>query len=83
MRERKEFKKVEEHGWFGGVCGGIAYSLAIPVLWIRISFFLIVFFLTNPFFDYVGQFLFWFYLLAWAFAPDWDTDPNDYEERTA
>ncbi len=83
MSERKPFKKVREDGWIGGVCGGIAYAFGIPTLWLRIIVIIVLFCFTNPFFDYLGQFVFWFYLLAWIFGPDWDTDPEDYKERTA
>jgi len=83
MQERRPFKKVDDDSWIAGVCGGIAYAYGLPVVMVRIFFVLFVFILTNPFTEYVGQILFWIYILAWIFAPEWDEDPEDYAQRTA
>lgn len=83
MRGRKPFKRVNEDYWVAGVCGGIAYAFGIPTLWVRIIVIITLFCFTNSFFHYFGQFVFWFYLLAWFLAPVWGKDPDDYEERTA
>lgn len=82
--ERKPFKKVTRHphSWIAGVCGGLAYSLGIPVLYVRIGAIVALCIFTNGFFDYLGSFVFWGYIIAWIFAPRWAEDPADFEKRT-
>ena len=81
---RRPFKKVsDDHKWLVGICGGIAYAFGIPVLFIRIGCILIFLLGTNPYVDFLGSIVFWMYILFWIFAPRWDKDPLDYEERTA
>lgn len=83
MKDRKPLRKVDNDSWVAGVCGGIAYAYGLPVTVVRIFFVVFVLILTNPWTYYVGQTLFWFYILFWIFGPDWDSDPRDYDRRTA
>lgn len=79
---RRPFKKVSgSHKWFVGICGGIAYAFGIPALFVRIGF-IVLFLCTNRYVDYIGSFVFPAYILIWIFAPRWDVDPDDYDERT-
>lgn len=83
MTERKPLRKINDDSWIAGVCGGIAYAYGLPVTFVRIFFFLFVFILTNSYTYYIGQALFLFYVLFWAFGPDWYSDPKDYDRRTS
>ena len=83
MKKRKPLKRVNNHEWLAGVCGGIAYAYGLPVVGVRIFFILFMFVLTNPWTYYIGQTLFWFYILFWFLGPEWSSDPEDYDERTA
>jgi len=83
MPERRPFRRIDKDRWIGGVCSGIAYAYVLPVTGVRIFFVLFVFILTNPYTEYVGQILFWVYILAWLFGRDWNQDPEDYTERTS
>ncbi len=83
MKQRKPLKAVNREGLIGGVCGGIAYAYGLPVTLVRIFFVLFVLVLTNDWTAYIGQVLFWFYILFWAFGPEWAKDPKDYNSRTA
>jgi len=84
MNDRRPFKRVRtKDRWIGGVCGGFAYALKIPVLWIRIAFIVLFAVFTNPYVAYVGSAAFWVYVLCWIFAPEWESDLPDYEARTS
>jgi len=58
---------------FLGVCGGIAYWLGVPAWIVRLATVASVFFTS-------GIVLFAYYLL-WAFMPEWEELPEDYEKR--
>jgi len=80
---RRPFKKVsDDHKWFVGICGGLAYAFGVPVLLVRVGFILLML-CTNPYLHYIGGLIFSAYILFWIFAPRWDEDPEDYEERTS
>ncbi len=83
MPNRRPLRKVSEDSWIAGVCGGIAYAYGLPVTVVRIVFVIFVFVLTNPWTHYIGSTLFVFYVLFWILGPEWDSDPADYDERTA
>ena len=83
--KRPPFKRLSEnseHAWFKGVFAGIAYAHGWPVTWVRVAAILILCGGTNSIFYYAGTAIVLAYILAYEFAPEWDKDPEDYEERT-
>lgn len=66
----KEFKLPRNKGWFAGVCAGLAYALQIPVLLLRIIWFIAIWYYG------VGLGL---YIIIWIIAPIWNRDPTDME----
>jgi phage shock protein PspC (stress-responsive transcriptional regulator) len=65
---------MNENNWFGGICSGLAYSLAVPTWLVRLILFVSLF---------LGGASFWLYVALWVFVPEWDFDPDDYEEVTS
>ncbi len=72
-RELKRFHCLEEPGWIGGVCAGLAYRLGVAIWLIRLALVLTV--LTFG----VGVGI---YILLWIFVPNAAKTPSDYAERT-
>lgn len=70
---QRQFKRVNNDEWIGGVCGGLAYWLGIPVLIIRLIVLVSVFGYGVSMIPYI---------FLWVFAPRWDHDPEDYDEVT-
>jgi len=75
---RKDFRRVQDNNWVGGVCGGIAYAFGISAILVRVVALVLVL-LSVP---YAAGVVFWGYIIAWACCPIWDEDPADYLERT-
>jgi phage shock protein PspC (stress-responsive transcriptional regulator) len=73
----KNFKRMNQNKWLGGVLSGIAYKLNIPTWILRLAFFLALFSskLFSP--------LCFGYLLVAIFAPKYKFDPDDYEQVCA
>lgn len=82
-KDRKPFARIMHDRWVAGICAGIAYSLKIPVVLVRVVFILFVLILTDYWVKYIGCTLFSFYLLSWFFAPTLDYEPRDYRKRTS
>jgi phage shock protein PspC (stress-responsive transcriptional regulator) len=70
---RRVFRLVKENNWIGGVCGGLAYWLGIPVWIVRMIW------TASVVYFGVGFLL---YVILWIFVPNWDEDPKDYDEIT-
>jgi phage shock protein PspC (stress-responsive transcriptional regulator) len=68
----KEFKRMNQHAGFLGVCSGLAYAMGAKVWVIRLLTFLACFF--------TGSIIFWAYVAMGIFAPKWSADPADYQE---
>jgi phage shock protein PspC (stress-responsive transcriptional regulator) len=71
----QKFKRMNEHSIFLGVMSGLAYFLEAPV-WIVRSIFCIFCFLAG----FSGLFFVFLYLLVGFLAPQFDIDPQNYEE---
>jgi phage shock protein PspC (stress-responsive transcriptional regulator) len=82
MDERRPFKAVKKEAWIGGVCAGLAYAYGLPVLWLRVAAILLFVAFSNSYVVWMGAAVFWVYVILWIFAPQWKTDPADYEART-
>lgn len=67
-------RKVREHRMFFGVCGGLAYRLAFPIVLLRV----ITTLLALTLFPFIITLYFIFVLVM----DTWSIDPDDYEERT-
>lgn len=67
----RKFKRVRQHAWLAGVCGGLAYWLDMPTWLVRLGVFCLVVF--------AGIGIIPYFLLA-IFAPSWGQDPLDYEQ---
>jgi phage shock protein PspC (stress-responsive transcriptional regulator) len=82
---RKPLYRIEFDRWIAGVCAGIAYSLRIPVMLIRIfyTFFIIIFIYENSWVKYISYAIILFYILAWNFSPTLYDEPKDYKYRTS
>lgn len=69
----RRLRRVSQHSWVGGVCGGAAYWLGFPAWIVRLA-------LAVAVFGYgVGLGV---YILLWIFMPEWTQDPADYEAVT-
>lgn len=70
----RPFRRLPGPGWLGGVCAGIAYSLAAPTWLVRLLWVLFS----------VGGFGFCvlLYFLLWIFVPADAFTPPDYGQRT-
>lgn len=69
----RNLKRVTEHGWFGGVCSGLAYWTRTPTWLWRLGS--AVLFLCAG----VGLVP---YILLWIFMPKCEQTPVDYNEAT-
>jgi phage shock protein PspC (stress-responsive transcriptional regulator) len=72
MDDRK-LRRVTEDEWIGGVCGGVAYWLGVPVWLTRLVW------TCAALFYGIGIGL---YILLWIFLPKWEDTPADYEQIT-
>lgn len=66
-----QFKRVNQHAKLFGLCGGFAYWLGLPAWLVRLLVVLLVSIFNEGWFPY---------LLAGLLAPEWEIDPEDYEE---
>ncbi len=81
--EHRPFKLAGlDHSHLGGVCGGIAYTLSIPVTTIRIMM-VVALLLSSPYTFYIGLPYIAAYVLLFGLADEWTNDPADFEERTS
>jgi phage shock protein PspC (stress-responsive transcriptional regulator) len=76
----KSFHLANQHGLLGGVCAAIAYQIGIPIWVVRLLVFLALF--THFFPGAVGDYVLGTYLLLWIFVPNYETDPEDFDEVT-
>jgi phage shock protein PspC (stress-responsive transcriptional regulator) len=68
----KAFRRVRDHGWLGGVCAGLGYSLGVPTWVLRLTVTVLTFFYG------IGAVA---YLLLWVFMPQWPPgQPADYDQ---
>lgn len=67
-------KRIDDpdYAYLGGVCPGIAYSLAVPTWIVRVSGVLTLLFI-DKFGITVGL-----YILLWLMMPEWPIVPKDY-----
>ena len=70
----RKLRKLANSKWIGGVCGGIAYCLGIPIWLTRVSVAILAF--------GSGPVTIIPYILLWIFLPRWDTDPADLHRVT-
>jgi phage shock protein PspC (stress-responsive transcriptional regulator) len=68
---KRQLRRVGDHSWIGGVCGGLAYWLGIPAWLIRLAVTVAILFYGISLLPYI---------LLWIFMPAWKKDPEDYEE---
>lgn len=66
---QRGFRRMGSYNWIGGVASGLAYKLGIKTWIIRLLWFVSVWY-------YGAGFI--IYLLLWIFVPEWDKDPEDY-----
>ena len=70
----RPLRRLPGPGWLGGVCAGIAYSLAVPTWLVRLIWVL---------FTFAGfGVCILLYILLWLFLPAEPMTPPDYGQRT-
>jgi len=67
-----KFRLIDNEGWIGGVCAGIAYYFGIRAWLVRLLLVLVTICYGVGIIPYV---------LLWIFVPDAGRTPSDYEER--
>ncbi len=76
MNKKRKLRKLSighEKKWIGGVCGGVAYWLGVPIWIVRLIWAALI----------IGYGLgFGLYILCWIFMPRWQETPNDLLEVT-
>ena len=72
-RELRSMPSKSDSSMLGGVCSGIAYAFAWPVVLVRLVTALLVFGTSYAAIAYL--------ILSFV-MPDWTETPNDYPERT-
>ena len=66
--------RITTAAWLGGICAGVAYSLAIPTWLVRLVVVILV--LTG-----MGSGII-IYIVLWIFVPPLRFTPPDYAQRT-
>lgn len=65
----KKLRRMNENAMLGGVCSGIAYYLGIETWIVRMFYFGLIYLLGTGII---------FYILMWIFIPEYEKDPEDY-----
>jgi phage shock protein PspC (stress-responsive transcriptional regulator) len=83
MAERKPLKRVKTGEVLAGVAAGFAYAMGWSVLMVRVLGGAAILVLRGQETYYIGEVALVAYGLAALLAPYWETDPEDFEARTA
>lgn len=72
-REFWRLPEYDDRRLVGGVCGGLAYFLGVPIWLVRLVWAMVFF---------GGGVGFVIYMLLWIFLPEWTRTPDDFQEVT-